>query len=242
MVAWATNQVFSSRAAFVHVGAVIGSIMVANVFFIIIPNQKIVVADLVAGRKPDPSLGLEAKQRSTHNNYLTLPVLLMMISIHYPMVFGHEQSWLVVAFILVIGGIIRDFFNRMNAGATGGALFWQWPLAVLFMCGLIIFVSYDFGDSKKQLKEEVSFTQVMAITQKHCTSCHALRPSDPNYDKAPAGVRLENIEDLRKHGEKILKQAVLTKAMPLGNATLMKRKERDVLGSWILGGMPGFNN
>jgi len=82
----------------------------------------------------------------------------------------------------------------------------------------------------------------MAITQKHCTSCHALRPSDPNYDKAPAGVRLENIEDLRKHSEKILKQAVLTKAMPLGNSTLMKRKERDVLGSWILGGMPGYNN
>ena len=242
VVAWATNQVFSSRAAFVHVGAVIGSIMVANVFFIIIPNQKIVVADLVAGRKPDPSLGLEAKQRSTHNNYLTLPVLLMMISIHYPMVFGHEQSWLVVAFILVIGGIIRDFFNRMNAGATGRALLWQWPLAVLFMFGLIIFVSYDFGDSTEQLKEEVSFRQVMAITQKHCTSCHALRPSDPNYDKAPAGVRLENIEDLRKHSEKILKQAVLTKAMPLGNSTLMKRKERDVLGSWILGGMPGYNN
>ena len=166
----------------------------------------------------------------------------MMISIHYPMVFGHEQSWLVVAFILVIGGIIRDFFNRMNAGASGRALFWQWPLAVLFMCGLIIFVSYDFGDSKKHLKEEVSFTQVMSITQKHCTSCHALRPSDPNYDKAPAGVRLENIEDLRKHGDKILKQAVLTKAMPLGNSTLMKRKERDALGSWILGGMPGFNN
>ena len=117
--------------------------MVANVFFIIIPNQKIVVADLIAGRKPDPRLGQEAKQRSTHNNYLTLPVLLMMISTHFPMIFSHEQSWVVVALILVVGGIIRDYFNKKNAGRNGNALKWQWPAATTFMAGLILFVSHD---------------------------------------------------------------------------------------------------
>ena len=112
LVAWGTTNVFSGRAAFVHVGAVVGSIMVANVFFVIIPNQKVVVADLISGRTPNPSLGEEAKQRSTHNNYLTLPVLLMMVSTHFPMIFAHEQSWIVVALILIVGGIIRDYFNR----------------------------------------------------------------------------------------------------------------------------------
>ena len=103
LVAWAATNVFSGRAAFVHVGAVVGTIMVANVFFVIIPNQKVVVADLIAGRTPDPSLGQEAKQRSTHNNYLTLPVLLMMVSTHFPMIYGHEESWVVVALILIVG-------------------------------------------------------------------------------------------------------------------------------------------
>ena len=239
LVAWGATNVFSGRAAFVHVGAVVGSIMVANVFFIIIPNQKVVVADLIAGRTPNPSLGQEAKQRSTHNNYLTLPVLLMMVSTHFPMIYGHEESWVVVALILIVGGIIRDYFNRMNAGAEGRILKWQWPSAALFMVLLIVFISYDPRSLRLRGGIAPDVSEVLAITKARCSSCHASRPSDPDFDKAPAGVRLETVEDLRKFSDKIMKQAVLTRVMPLANRTKMTRAERDILGFWIRTGMPG---
>ena len=236
-VAWATTQVFSGRAAFVHVGAVVGTIMVANVFFIIIPNQKIVVADLIAGNNPDPSLGLEAKQRSTHNNYLTLPVLLMMISTHFPMIFGHDHSWIVVGLILFIGGIIRDFFNRMNSGFKGRALIWQWPLAIVFMILLILFVSYSPRGDILKTKKSPNATQILSITNVHCVSCHALVPENTDFDAAPGGVRLETVSDLRKYSRKIMQQVVLSNAMPIGNNTRMTRRERDLLGIWIRFGM-----
>jgi uncharacterized membrane protein len=213
--------------------------MVANVFFVIIPNQKVVVADLIAGRTPDPSLGQEAKQRSTHNNYLTLPVLLMMVSTHFPMIYGHEESWVVVALILIVGGIIRDYFNRMNAGAEGRILKWQWPSAALFMVLLIVFISYDPRSLRLRGGIAPDVSEVLAITKARCSSCHASRPSDPDFDKAPAGVRLETVEDLRKYSGKIMKQAVLTRVMPLANRTKMTRAERDILGIWVRTGMPG---
>ena len=238
LVSIGTTNVFSGRAAFVHVGAVVGTIMVANVFFIIIPNQKIVVADLIAGRTPDPRLGQEAKQRSTHNNYLTLPVLLMMISTHFPMIFGHEQSWVVVALILIVGGVIRDFFNRKNAGRTGRALKWQWPTSIVFMAALILFISYEPDKGRGQDAEIPNAPVVLAIAQTHCASCHAAQPTDPDFDEAPGGVHLETVGDLRKYSSKILHQSVLTRAMPLANKTEMTREERDLLGAWIRGGMP----
>ena len=239
LVAWGATNVFSGRAAFVHVGAVVGTIMVANVFFIIIPNQKVVVSDLIAGRDPDPSLGKEAKQRSTHNNYLTLPVLLMMVSTHFPMIYAHEQSWLVVALILIVGGIIRDYFNRKNAGESGRMLQWQWPSASLFMLILILFTSYQPRNFSGTSGDVPGASDVLAISQARCTSCHASQPRDPDFSKAPNGVRLETIEDLRKYSEQIMKQAVLTRAMPLANRTRITRKERDMIGFWIRAGMPG---
>ncbi|NQU71097.1 MAG: urate hydroxylase PuuD [Rhodospirillales bacterium] len=237
-VAFGATHVFSGRAAFVHVGAVVGTIMVGNVFFIIIPNQKKVVADLIAGRDPDPRLGAEGKQRSTHNNYLTLPVLLMMTSSHFPMIFGHEQSWVVVALILIVGGIIRDFFNRMNAGQTGKILWWQWPVATVFMFLLIAFVSYRPAVPVDPDAKTPVASDALAITQTRCAACHSRKPTDKDFDKAPGGVTLETIEDLRKYSSKILKQAVLTKAMPLANRTKMTREERATLGLWIRLGMP----
>ena len=241
LVAWGTTNVFSGRAAFVHVGAVVGTIMVANVFFIIIPNQKVVVSDLIASRDPDPSLGKEAKQRSTHNNYLTLPVLLMMVSTHFPMIYAHEQSWIVVALILIVGGIIRDYFNRKNAGESGRMLQWQWPSASLFMLLLILFTSYQPRNIYGISGDVSDASDILAISQERCTSCHASQPTDPDFSKAPNGVRLETIEDMRKYSAQIMKQAVLTRAMPLANRTRMTRKERDIIGIWIRAGMPGDN-
>ena len=123
LTAYGFGQVFSGRAALLHVGAMIATMMSANVFMVIIPNQKKVVAALTAGETPDPALGKAAKLRSTHNNYLTLPVLFMMIANHYPMVFGHDWNWLIVALVLVLGAVVRDFFNARNAGRTGAAIF-----------------------------------------------------------------------------------------------------------------------
>jgi uncharacterized membrane protein len=237
-VAVGTTNVFSGRAAFVHVGAVVGTIMVGNVFFIIIPNQKIVVADLRAGREPDPRLGAEGKQRSTHNNYLTLPVLLMMTSSHFPMIFGHKQSWVVVALILIVGGIIRDYFNRMNGGETGKVLKWQWPTATVFMLLLVGFISYQPAAKIDPDAKMPVASDALAIVQVRCASCHSSKPTDADFDQAPGGVKFDTVEELRKYSARILKQAVLTNAMPLANKTKITRAERDMLGLWIRSGMP----
>jgi len=231
------SQVFSDRAAMLHVGAMIGTIMTGNVFFIIIPNQKIVVADLKNGRAPDPSLGKQAKQRSTHNNYLTLPVLLMMISNHYPMLTGAEKSWMIVALILLIGGIVRHYFNTAHTGANGKALMWQWPVATLLMIGLILLVSVRSGEDVAA-EDVIAAPQALAIIQTRCVACHASQPADRDFEKAPGGVIFDTIESVHKNAARILAQAVLSKAMPLANKTGMTPEERKQLGGWIRAGMP----
>ena len=230
--AFLLTQIFSDRAAFLHVGALIGTIMSANVFVVIIPNQKKVVADLMAGKAPNPALGAQAKQRSLHNNYLTLPVLLLMVSAHYPMLYsgGAAMGWLVIAFIVVIGGIIRYFFNSHHAGRRGVALIWQWPIAALLGIGLAFFISTR--------GEDVSATQVtdakaLAITQTHCAGCHAASPTHPAFKAPPGGIILDSLLTLEQHSDKVMAQAVLSQAMPLGNATHMTAKERAELGAWL---------
>ena len=230
--AFLLTQIFSDRAAFLHVGALIGTIMSANVFVVIIPNQKKVVADLMAGKAPNPALGAQAKQRSLHNNYLTLPVLLLMVSAHYPMLYsgGAAMGWLVIAFIVVIGGIIRHFFNSHHAGRRGVALIWQWPIAALLGIGLAFFISTRV--------EDVSATQVtdakaLAITQTHCAGCHAASPTHPAFKAPPGGIILDSLLTLEQHSDKVMAQAVLSQAMPLGNATHMTAKERAELGAWL---------
>ncbi len=232
--AFLLTQIFSDRAAFLHVGALIGTIMSANVFVVIIPNQKKVVADLMAGNAPNPALGAQAKQRSLHNNYLTLPVLLLMVSAHYPMLYsgGAAMGWLVIAFIVVIGGIIRHFFNSHHAGRRGVALMWQWPIAALLGIGLAFFINTR--------GEDVSATQVtdakaLAITQTHCAGCHAASPTHPAFKAPPGGIILDSLLALEQHSDKVMAQAVLSQAMPLGNATHMTAKERAALGAWLAG-------
>ena len=237
LAAYGFTHVYSGRGAFVHVGALVGTIMVANVFFIIIPNQKIVVADLIAGREPAAQLGDEAKQRSTHNNYLTLPVLLMLISSHFPMIFSNRHSWVVVALVLIIGGIVRDYFNAKNEGQKGNRLVWQWPAAALFMAALMVFISYREEVNVAE-DDRLEATDVLAIVQTRCSSCHAAKTTDKDFDEAPGGVKLETIDEIKKFSAKILKQTVLTNAMPLGNRTKMTKKERQGIGDWIKRGMP----
>ena len=236
--AYFLTHLFSGRAAFVHVGAMVGSIMVGNVFFIIIPNQKKVVKSLLAGEEPDPRLGEQGKHRSTHNNYLTLPVILMMISQHYPMLYDNDNSWLVVTLILLVGGTIRHFFNLMHTGRPIMSLRWQWPSAAVMMALLIVYLSWQPAEDPSAKVSVPSAGDVVAIAQARCASCHAVKTTDPDVEKAPGGVMLETAADLRKHSARVLKQTVRSKAMPLGNKTKMTDAERKTLGAWIRAGMP----
>ncbi len=235
--AYGFGLVFSDRAAFLHVGAMIATMMTANVFMVIIPNQKKVVAALTAGEAPDPALGMAAKLRSTHNNYLTLPVLFMMISTHYPIVFGHDWNWLVVALVLVLGAVVREFFNARNAGRSGAALRWQWPVAAALTVALIALTAWKPG-GELVVEDEVLTAEALAIVQIRCASCHAAKPTDEDFDEPPGGVMFDEAGQLKTHAVRVLAQAVLTDAMPLGNKTAMTEVERARLGAWIKAGMP----
>ena len=237
VLGWALDQVFSGRAAFLHVGALIGTMMTGNVFFVIIPNQKKVVADLTAGREPDPALGQQAKQRSVHNNYLTLPVLVMMVSSHYPLLYAPGRGWIVIGFIVVIGGVVRHFFNTMHAGGRGGALAWQWPAATALTLLLIVLVGWRPAGESAEVPV-IGAPEALAIVQIRCTTCHSAAPSDEDFEEAPGGLRFDEIAEIRANAPRVLSQTVLTDAMPLGNKTGMTEEERAALGRWIRAGMP----
>ena len=234
LLAWGYGQVFSGRAAWLHTGAVIATIMSGNVFFCIIPNQRRTVAAMTAGEDPDPRLGEEAKLRSTHNNYLTLPVIALMISNHYPVAFGHPHAWVLVAFILAIGAVVRMWFNRHDQGVTGRAVQWQWPVAALLFIGMM-WVSAWRPDA---VAAAVAPERARAVVEAHCVSCHAAAPTDPAFVEAPKGVALDTLAGIRAHADAMTAQAVLSKAMPLGNATGMTAEERAVLGAWLAAGAP----
>ncbi|MBN8944688.1 MAG: urate hydroxylase PuuD [Rhizobiales bacterium] len=229
---WAFSNVFSGRGAFIHVGVFIGTIMAANVFLVIIPNQKIVVGDLIAGRKPDPKYGKIGKTRSTHNNYLTLPVLLMMVSNHYPMLYGHPAQWLVVAFIVVCGALVQHTLNRHEAGDPWQSYGWAVPVAaVALVC--MIFVTAQRPQLDLAGAGQVSEARALELAARHCGACHARQPKHAGFTEAPKGVTLETAADLRRFSGAIVQQSVQSKAMPLGNETGMTDHERAELGAFL---------
>ncbi len=240
--AFGLDKVFSPRAVFLHIGAMIGTIMTGNVFFVIIPNQKIVVAELKAGRTPNPEFGKIAKLRSTHNNYLTLPVLFMMISNHYPMTFGHPMNWVVVALILPIGAVVRHYFNAHDSGKHGRALSWQWPAASVLLLILMVFIAWrptpaittDTNEAAEAANVEASVLaqQAFAIVKTRCTVCHSTNPTD-FVTVAPGGVEYDTLELVQQYASQIRAQAVLSHAMPPGNLTDMTDRERALLEAWI---------
>lgn len=230
--AWGYTQVFSARAAYLHVGALIGTIMTANVAHNIIPNQRKAVAEMLAGQVPDPSYGKQAKQRSLHNNYLTLPVLFAMISNHYPVTYGHPYGWVILAVVMVIGGLVRHFFNLKNQGR--GTRYEFLAVAFLLTVGLVFFTHWD--PRRVTLSEGVTFDQAQAVVAARCTACHAARPTFDGITEAPKGVMLETPAQLRRFASLISQQAVRTEAMPPGNVTEMTTEERQVLGAWIAAG------
>ena len=229
--AYAYSEIFSSRAALLHVGALVATWMTGNVFFIIIPNQKKVVASLQRGEAPDPNLGQQAKQRSTHNNYLTLPVLFMMLSNHYPMTFVGENLWILVALVVLIGAIIRDYFNAGHAGADGLRVKWQWPVASALIVTLAVWARPTaIALDSHQIIED---NDVEIIVSTHCTGCHAARPAMSGFSAPPKGVVLETLADVQQYKRQVYAQSVASEAMPPGNLTQMTARERAILGRWL---------
>ena len=153
------------------------------------------------------------------------------------MLFSNKHSWLVVGLVIIVGGVIRDYFNAKNQGKAGNRLMWQWPVAAIFMSILIVFISFN-DEVKVTEDKQLGSTDVLAIIQTHCVSCHAAKPSDEDFENAPGGVRLETLMDIKRYSSKIMKQSVLTKAMPIGNKSEMTEKERIGVGDWIKRGMP----
>jgi uncharacterized membrane protein len=227
------TKVYSGRGAFIHVGALVGTIMAVNVFGVIIPHQKKMIAQMIAGQAPDPRHGAIGKQRSVHNNYLTLPVLLMMVSQHYPFLFTHPQSWLVVALILLSGGLIRHLLNRIDAGDNWDRYGWTLPTAAMALISTI----YVTAPAPRAAgsASATSDEQAMAISAKHCVACHAHNPSHPAFKEPPKNMALETVSDMRRYAQQIYMQTVQNRAMPLGNQTGMTEAERDALGRWVNG-------
>ena len=231
--AWVLGHYLSGRAAYIHVGAMIGTIMVANVLMLIIPGQRKMVAAMAAGGKPDPIHGLRAKQRSVHNNYFTLPVLFIMISNHYAMTYRHQHAWAVLAVIMAAGVVIRHFFNLRHKGRTE----WKYPaIGVLLLLALVVALAPQPPRAAEVATKAVQFAQVQAIVIQRCATCHADHPTQPGFATAPAGIALNTPEDIRQNAAKIYQQAVQMKAMPLANLTNMTDAERAQVGAWFEAG------
>ncbi len=234
---YAFTHVFSGRGAFNQIGAVIGTIMVANVFIIIIPYQKKTVAAMLAGKEPNPVWGQFGKQRSVHNNYLTLPVVFLMLSNHYPLFFATRFNWVIVAIVLVIGPVIRHFFNSRHAG--NGSPWWTWAVAAAGMAGVIwLSAAGPRVVTTGALSPPPKFAQVSDIVTSRCSMCHAAEPVWAGIAAAPQGVLLDSDEQIGLHAPLIDVVAVRSNFMPPGNITEMTTDERLTLASWIAAGAP----
>jgi uncharacterized membrane protein len=225
--AYVSSQLFSGRAAYLQVGAMVGTMMAGNVLFNIIPAHRKLIAATEAGREPDPTPGIEAKVRSVHNNYLTLPVVLAMISNHFPWTYGHEHGWLVLVALMLIGAWVRHFFNIRHTGRN----VWAIPAtAAVATVALAIAIAPD-GDGGGGGGREVSFAEIESIVERRCVSCHSDNPTATRTP--PQGVTFDTPEEIAAQADRIERQAVDSNAMPPGNVTGMTDEERELLGAWI---------
>ena len=224
LAAWGVSHLFSGRAEYIQIGAMLGTMMAGNVFVVIIPAHWELIRAKQAGRVPDAAAGMRAKQRSVHNNYLTLPVVFTMISNHFPITYGHSYSWLILAALLVIGAWVRHFFNLRHTGRTA----WWIPVTAALAIAAVAVAVRPHGSSGGTA---VPFTRAQAIVQARCVPCHSAHPT--NVAVAPLGIVFDTPSQIRAQARLIEQVAVRTKTMPIGNQTGMTQAERDVLGAWI---------
>lgn len=241
-LAYGYTQIFSGRATMLHLGAITATVMSGNVFFIIMPNQRIVVADLKAGRTPDPKYGKIAKQRSTHNNYLTLPVIFLMLSTHYPLAFATEYNWVIASLVFLMGVTIRHYFNSIHA--RKGNPHWTWMLTTLLLIAIMWLSSIKpvaEGDgtaqapltaTQQKFAAATGFQDVHDIVLGRCSMCHAEEPFFDGILWAPKGVLLETEAQIAVRAKEIFIQSGITHAMPPANASFMEEEERAKITAW----------
>ena len=239
LAAWGYTQIFTGRAAFLHLGAITATIMSCNVFIVIIPNQKIVVADLINNKTPDPKYGKIAKLRSTHNNYLTLPVIFLMLSNHYPLAFGTEYNWVIASLVFLMGVTIRHYFNSMHARSSNPT--WTWAITIIIFL-VIMWLSTvpkvldkSFSKMSKHTERFLSsedFKGVQDVISTRCSMCHAQEPVYSGVYTAPKKVLLETEGQIARHARDIYLQAGRSNAMPPANVSWMEEKERALIVKW----------
>jgi uncharacterized membrane protein len=229
LAAWGVGNLFSGRATYLQIGAMLGTMMVGNVFFVIIPAHWELVRAKEAGRDPDPAANARAKLRSVHNNYLTLPVVFTMLSNHFPFTYGHSYAWLILVTLLVIGAWVRHFFNLRHLGRT----VWAIPVSAAIAIAVLAILIRPQNESAAGTAP-VPFLQVSRIVDDRCTACHSNNPT--LVDSAPQGIKFDTPQEIKAQASAIQTQAVETETMPLGNATHMTQAERDILGRWIAQG------
>ena len=228
---YAFTHVLSGRGAFNQIGAIIGTIMVANVFTLIIPNQKKIIAALLAGQSPDPKLGKAGKERSVHNNYLTLPVIVLMISNHYPLLFATRYNWLIVAIVLALGPVIRHFFNERHKGRPSP--WWVWGVAAAGMIAILLLsAAGPRQTSAAAVPAAPTLAQVEEIVTSRCSMCHASEPVWDGIVTAPKAVLLDTPEHIQRNMRLIARNAAWSSAMPPGNVTEITPEERATLAAW----------
>jgi uncharacterized membrane protein len=226
------SQLYQERAAYLQLGAMLGTIMAANVLFVIIPGHWELVRAKKAGREPDPKPGLLGKQRSVHNNYLTLPVLFTMLAGHWAFVYTHDDAWAVLVALMAVGAAIRDYFNKRHAGRT----LWWIPIGcAAAIAGIAVWLR-PHEAAPAPGATAVPFAQAHAVVRQRCAPCHSQHPTQPGFSAAPAGIVLDSPEEIRALAAQIKAVAVDSTFMPLGNATHMTQAERDLLGRWIAAG------
>lgn len=243
-MSWGYHQVFTGRAAMLHLGAFTATIMSANVFLVIIPNQKIVVADLKAGRTPDPRYGKIAKLRSTHNNYLTLPVLFLMLSNHYPLATSTDHAWIIAALVFLMGVTIRHYFNTSHA--RKGNPTWTWAATAMLFIAVMWLSTAPLRDGDTEeaaarplteteltLTQAPGFEEVHSIVAGRCSMCHSREPFQEGFRWAPKGVFLETEADVARAAREIYLQAGVTHAMPPANVSGMEEGERAKISTWF---------
>jgi uncharacterized membrane protein len=227
---WLATKLFSDRAAFLHVGALMGTIMAGNVFLGIIPAQKKFVAAVQAGQDPDPAPAAFAKQRSMHNNYFTLPVLFCMISNHYPFLYGHGYNWVILISIIVITAYARHFFNQRNRGIVDYSILVKAFVAFILLSGALGVERYE--QQRGSVAMDVADGAAFALIDTHCAVCHSQTPTKPGFVAPPAGILMDDRDAILQSAAQML-TAVQTDYMPLGNLTSMTDDERAELVSWL---------
>jgi uncharacterized membrane protein len=233
VTAFGVSQLLSPRASYLQVGAMIGTWMAANVLFVIIPGQRELVAAKAAGREPDPLYGIRGKQRSIHNNYLTLPVVFAMLSNHFPFTYGHAQGWLVLLVLMGLGAWVRHFFNLRNQGRV----VWAIPASAAIVVVLLAIAIYPRDIASNN--STVTFAQAQAVIDQRCVPCHSATPLQAGFTAAPNGVMFDTPEEITGRAPQIYQQVVVTRNMPFGNLTNITQAERDTLGAWYQSGAPG---